>query len=81
MFNAVPLINIDSKDLNIKIPSLTSDDIKKYQSLLTLWIAKNEKIVADWTDMLNQMLAICGTTSKAEAQKTKDELTAEITKI
>ncbi|MCX6825442.1 MAG: VCBS repeat-containing protein [candidate division SR1 bacterium] len=81
MFNEVPLINIDSKDVNIKIPSLTIDDIKKYQSYLTLWIAKNGQIIDDWTNMFNQILAICGTIDKPEAQKIHDDLTAALAKI
>jgi len=53
---------------------LTSDDITKYQNYLKLWLEKNGQILEDWTSMFNQMLAICGTTDKEEAKKTKANL-------
>lgn len=77
MFKEVPLVNIDTKDLNIKIPALTSEDIDKYVSYLTLWIEKNGKIVEDRTSMINETLALCGTTDKQEAKTTKARLEAE----
>lgn len=42
-----------------------------------MWIEENGKTLEDRTDMLNQMLAMCGTTDKADAQKMKDELVAQ----
>jgi len=81
MFKEVPLVNIDTQDVSIKIPSLTSDDINKYTNYLTMRIEKNGKIIEDRTDMLNQMLALCGTTSKIEAQKEIDILSAELQTI
>jgi hypothetical protein len=77
MFKEVPLVNIDTKDLNIKIPSLTSDDINKYTSYLTLWIEKNGKILEDRTSVINEILAMCGTTDKDEAADIKEKLEAE----
>ena len=77
MFKEVPLVNIDTKDLNIKIPSLTSEDINKYISYLTLWIEKNGKTLEDWTSVINEILAMCGTTDKKEAADTKKKLETE----
>lgn len=77
MFEEVPLVNIDTKDLTIKIPALTSDDIIKYESYLKLRIEKNGKIVEDWTELANETLALCGTTDKAEAAETKKQLESE----
>lgn len=81
MFKDVPLININTRDINVKIPSMTSEDIAKYGSYLQSWIAKNAQIVEDWTSLLNQILALCGTTSKADAQKMKDDLTKQLASI
>ncbi|MEI6672328.1 MAG: hypothetical protein WCL02_02980 [bacterium] len=77
MFKDVPLVNIDTKDLNVKIPALTSDDINKYESYLTLWIEKNGKILEDRTSMINETLALCGTTDKQEAKTNKARLETE----
>ena len=59
MFKEVPLVNIDTKALNIKIPAITSEDINKYIGYLTLWIEKNGKILEDWTSVINEVLAMC----------------------
>ncbi|MEI6118598.1 MAG: hypothetical protein WCP92_05230 [bacterium] len=79
MFNEVPLININTKELNVKIPALTSDDINAYVSYLTIWIEKNSQILEDWTSMFNEVLAMCGTTDKATARDMKATLEAEKT--
>jgi len=81
MFKDVPLININTKDINVKIPALTSDDINNYSSYLQSWTTKNAQIVEDRTKELNQILALCGTTSKADAQTMKDQLTAQLPKV
>lgn len=75
----MPLINIDTKEINLKIPAITSDDINKYVSYLQLWVLKNEQILEDRTNMTNQILAMCGTTDKAEAKKMKAKLEIEKT--
>lgn len=77
MFQEVPLVNIDTKDLNIKIPALTSEDINKYVSYLTLRVDKNGKILEDWTSVINETLALCWTTDKTEARATIANLKAE----
>lgn len=81
MFKDVPLITINTKDINVKIPALTSDDINNYYSYGKSWLVKNGKILEDWTKEINQLLAFCGTTNKADAQKMKDQLTAQLPKI
>jgi hypothetical protein len=44
-------------------------------------VEKQGKTLEDRTDMLNQMLALCGTIDKTEATKTRDILLAEQAKI
>lgn len=68
IFNEVPLVNIDSQDINIKIPALTSDDIKKYQNYLGLWIEKNNQIVQDRGDFLLSIASMC------DAKELKDQI-------
>jgi hypothetical protein len=81
MFKDVPLIKINTKDINVKIPAMTSEEITKYQSYLKTWSKKNGQILTDWTNALNQLLAMCGTTDKAEAKKTKATLEAQLATI
>ncbi|MEI7918866.1 MAG: hypothetical protein WCH65_01265 [bacterium] len=45
MFSEVPLVNIDTKDINLKIPALTTDDVNKYSNYLNLRVEKNGKII------------------------------------
>lgn len=48
IFKEVPLVNIDSKDITIEIPAITSDDVNTYVNYLSLWVEKAEKTTADW---------------------------------
>jgi len=45
MFKEVPLVNIDTKDVNIEIPALTSEDIDKYVEYLNLRVEKAGTII------------------------------------
>lgn len=77
IFKEVPLIQFESKDINMKIPMVTSDDINAYVNYLTLRMEKNQKILEDRTEMINQILAMCGTTSKSDAAAMKKKLETE----
>ena len=70
MFKEVPLVQIETKDVNLKIPIISSDDINKYIDYLTLRVQKNLAILEDRTLVINRMLARCGTTDHAEARST-----------
>jgi hypothetical protein len=76
MFSEVPLINIDTKELTVKVPAITSDDVNAYVSYLTIRVAKQQQIINDWINIVNKSLAVCGTVDKAEATKTKKNLEA-----
>jgi hypothetical protein len=52
IFNEVPLININTQVINIKIPALTSDDLNNYRNYLTMRVEQNKKIIADRGEML-----------------------------
>ena len=70
MFKEVPLVQIETKDVNLKIPIISSEDVNKYIDYLTLRIQKNKAIIDDRTLVINRMLARCGTTDHAEARDT-----------
>lgn len=59
MFSEVPLINIDTKDINVKIPALTTEDINKYSSYLKLRVEKAERSIKDWEEFFVSMSQLC----------------------
>ena len=77
MFDAVPLINIDTKDINLKIPLLTSDEIEKYGSYLQSRVGKNESILNERDILLEEVTKICSSTPIQEALKTYNEDTIQ----
>lgn len=60
MFQDVPLINIRTENINVKIPMLSSEDISAYTHMSKNWIDKQKKVLKDWKDFLGAMLGICG---------------------
>ena len=63
MFKNVPLINIETKDINLKIPNLTSEELSTYTTYLKAWINKNGKIEQDWISVMDDIVGICSTQS------------------
>lgn len=59
IFEDVPLINIETKDLNIKVPAITSEEIQRYKSYMTLWIDQNEAILKDREQLIQSITKIC----------------------
>jgi hypothetical protein len=60
MFKDVPLINISTRDINVKVPMLTSEDINTYISYLQSWIDKNGQVLDDRQSFLDEVARICG---------------------
>ncbi len=75
IFKQVPLVNIDSRDVNIKVPALTSDDINRYVNYLKLWIEKNQYTVDQRGD------ALSGTLASAENIKITENMTRTINAV
>jgi len=78
MFKDVPLINISTKDINVKIPSLTSDDISKYGSYLQSRIQKNETILQDRQALWDQLTNLCSTTQAKTQLQNDSQLQQEL---
>lgn len=81
MFKEVPLVTIDTKDITIKIPALTSDDIKKYQNYLKLRVQQNEKIVEDRGDTITSMASICSAKEIVDQIKDNKVILKEINNL
>ena len=81
IFKEVPLVNIDTQDINIKIPALTTDDIKKYQNYLKLRSEKNGKIVEDRGDSIASMASMCSVQEIADQLKDSKTLVKNISNL
>jgi len=85
MFNEVPLININTKDISVKVPAITSEDIDKYKSYIKIRLNKNEKVLNDrkstfsWT--LQLMTKFCGSSGTLEQLRNKNFYKSELEKM
>jgi len=59
IFEEVPLINIDSKTINLKIPALTSEDINTYVSYLKLRVEKADNTLKERDEFFASILPMC----------------------
>jgi len=78
MFKEVPLINMNTKDINIKLPIIGSEDITKYIAYLKTRYETNVAILEQWISLLNNVLAFCGRVSAQEAPKEIEDLNKEL---
>ena len=77
MFEEVPLIHMNTKDINIKIPMIGSEDITKYIAYMKTRAETNIKILQKRLEMINNVLAFCGTVDKKEASAALPDLQIE----
>jgi hypothetical protein len=59
IFQDVPLININTKDINLKVPLLSSDEITKYKSYLQSWIDKNKQTLLQRDILIEEITKSC----------------------
>ncbi|MBU0626179.1 hypothetical protein KKG31_07815 [Patescibacteria group bacterium] len=67
MFKEVPLININTKNIDIQIPIISSEDITKYKAYLIGRYETNIKTLEKRLNTVNGVLAFCGRVSKEDA--------------
>ena len=48
MFKDVPLIKVNTRNINIQVPFIGQEDIARYKSFLNDWVSRNEKIAQQW---------------------------------
>ena len=44
LFEQTPLININTRDIQVQVPMLYAEDIARYESQLKTWIDRNTEI-------------------------------------
>ena len=73
MFANVPLINLSTKDINVKIPLISSDELTKYKSYLQSRLDKNQQTLDQRDRLANELDTTCQETNIQEALKTYDK--------
>lgn len=59
LFEQVPLVNIQTKDVALKIPAVTTDDLIRYGSYMEAWTRRNGAVLKDRQDVLQWALWLC----------------------
>jgi hypothetical protein len=77
MFDAVPLVKLHTRDVNLKIPMVYSEDVENYVNYLNTWLGTQMKILRRWIYALSDVFALCGTISQEEARSTLIDLEQE----
>lgn len=52
MFEAVPLVNINTRDINIIVPMINSEDIRAYTTYLKGYLEENQKRLTEREGLL-----------------------------
>ena len=76
LFENVPLINVNTKNINVQVPFIAQEDLTKYKAYLNDWAARNEKVLQDRNMAAQDLEGKCAMYSSAfekEACKKKLE--------
>lgn len=60
MFEEVPLINIRTENITVKVPMISMEDITAYTNMSRNWITQQEKTLNEWADLFKSMIWWCG---------------------
>lgn len=59
-FSQTPLININTQDIMVNVPMITSEDITSYISMSQSWVNRQKEILEDWQIFFESVIWICG---------------------
>ncbi len=77
MFQQVPLIRLQSKDIIINVPMVTTEDVLKYTNYLKSRLNTQQKILKQWVDMVADVMYVCGKVSPQDAKQELADLPFE----
>jgi len=63
MFQQVPLIRLQSKDIIVNVPMVTTEDILKYTNYLKGRLNSQQKILKQWVQAVSEIMYVCGKVS------------------
>lgn len=77
MFENVPLIKVNTRNINIQIPFVSQEDIVKYKAYLDDRIKRNERVVQDWAMIAQDAAGKCDSySSPFERNACKEKLSS-----
>ncbi|MDD3263232.1 MAG: VCBS repeat-containing protein [Candidatus Absconditabacteria bacterium] len=81
IFQSIPLVDLYTKDVVIKIPLPTSDDIVKYENYGRTWLDNQKKILKKWLEAVHELAYVCGKVTKEDAETGIKYLEGELSRI
>jgi hypothetical protein len=66
MFEEVPLINLRTENINVKVPMISSEDITAYVSMSQNWINVQQRILEERKDFFAWVIWRCGWNANVE---------------
>lgn len=81
IFDSIPLVELYTKDIVLKMPLPTTEDIMKYESYSRSWLNNQRKILKQWLEAIHELAYVCGKTTKEDAEKWIEYLKIEKTRI
>lgn len=48
MFDAVPLVNINTQDVQLTVPMIYAEDLRAYTTYLKSYLARNSQTLMEW---------------------------------
>jgi hypothetical protein len=63
MFQQVPLIRLQSKDIIVNVPMVTTEDVLKYTNYLKGRLNSQQKILKQWVEAVSEIMYVCGKVS------------------
>jgi len=81
IFDSIPLVDLYTKDIILKTPLPTTEDIMKYESYLRSWLDNQRKILKQWLEAVYELATICGKVTKQDAENRLKYLEVEESRI
>jgi 16S rRNA A1518/A1519 N6-dimethyltransferase RsmA/KsgA/DIM1 with predicted DNA glycosylase/AP lyase activity len=81
IFDSIPLVDLYTKDIILKTPLPTTEDIMKYESYLRSWLDNQRKILKQRLEAVYELATVCGKVTKQDAEDRLKYLEVEESRI
>lgn len=81
IFQSVPLVDLYTKDVVLKIPLPTSDELLKYESYLRSWLKNQTTTLKKRLEAMQELASVCWEMTPVQAQIDLNNLNDEIENI
>jgi hypothetical protein len=77
LFESVPLVDLYTKDIIVKIPLPTSEELGKYDSYLRTWSKNQLTVLKQWLEAFSELAGVCWEMDPTQAKLDLDALEQE----